>query len=1524
MELGKEFENVNFERERIVYPAYQTTHRFENLYSDVRTWVRELIQNADDANAKMIQFEVKMPKGIEVSNDGTPFDSNDIKRLLTPCLGGKDFEKTGAMNLGALSVLSISDTPIYHSGNTILKFVMNHEEEDFYPYINRHHEEFFNGTRLYLPFHPRLSSDDIKKLDKLNEYLRKFPYLLFASNLNEIKLIYPKKEYHVKKVIEASERIKDKRAEVEVLKIKIIENIKKRFKSKENHGEWLVFKRIILVPEKYARHGSQIIENAKLPVYLAFSLENDYPNRLDYPIFIIFPSETPFGLGFVLSSNFIPETSRKGFSTEGMAGKFNSFLLRKASEMLEIALFYFKDKITRKVEENKSEYFNALLKTLYYDAPYSPFESYIKEFIYTKIKKFLHANLLDINGNWIKASDGAVVEEELRPFFVPAIKILNPPPNEHLKKLLARLGVKELTISDLIQQIASGNKVIDLEQIHAAWIYFSNHSKSLNGKDLAKLLHAESLPNEMGQKAIPGNLYLPKTETIGLYPPERVVHHLFIENKKVRIYLQELGLKELDDDEILNYFISNKSKFTKKDLDLIIPYYAFFYNRGLYDFNHPIIYTNRGFKNPEEVFFNEVEVPKPLVQEIVFLPEAFEKNKNCRKYLEILGVSKKFTPSHVLSLIKKKGAEIVDLDVLKFLSENSHELSKSDLEELKVLDLIPSLNGNKVKARDCYFLTEYNQKIFANSVAYFDVNAEGNEIGMEFYEKLGINKEPRIKHLKNAVEQALMEYLRSVKKNETQQIKHVLKRLELIFDAIHQNKEREDKNSLINLLKEKKCIPSTKGIEYPHQVYLKSKEIQELLGESMPLSLIKLPTDLADKLQLRKKPAPEDVARYLLDEVVKRKLENAQSTEKAEHVRILDTIYSFLGQSNNFNELSLRAKKRLALEKIIYVPEINHFERANHLIARSKEAKVIFGESKKLLKLSHYPNSITFFKKIGLKTALTTDDLADFLVEYCAQKDIETTRLFLLYNTLGNRYPFLSDKKKQLLAKSKIVITEDLKSFEYPQAIYIPDEKSYLAKFSALKIATVNNKVLEFLEALGVKKVSEIIKKKIIFKGIIKKSDYIRILESKLKELIPYMEVIINETSLQYKNDWKNELKHIQYITCEEIYHELSYKSEKSLISGNSVEYDPESKTIGIINGIQQKAPLQFLNDLSRAISSVLFQGNISQSKLMSPLIEKLLGSENKIDTLTNLGFSTYKLEIKKLNAPDLQLIIRDRETPNRGLIQNSIKEENVDLFENLPRISSKREKPSLTWKPTSYEFYKKEDGSGVHVLPANSEKNSKPYSKNKLKIIIEDPPSKNELIQEINSQIADSFHIDKGKLVNYYKIDRNLKKDLKKNKKILFKTMEFPANAEFGGLEINPPIPELTLQQEGNFFYYGQEPVKSIEIGSLKKFKMILEFIIDVMDGNSDTVSVALFNTPVHAFNFRGQLIFNYSMMVDESLEREFPLPILWIMIAAHELAHNITKKHDQLHSKYLMIFTIKALKNLNRIIQKYKETYS
>ena len=112
-----------------------------------------------------------------------------------------------------------------------------------------------------------------------------------------------------------------------------------------------------------------------------FLINNDIPERVDLPIYIIFPSDTQLGLGFVLSSNFKPDTSRKGFATTSTEGEFNRFLLGKASQLLNLVLNYFKNKISNEKNSKGRDIYRGLLKTLYYSETLNSLEPYIQRYL---------------------------------------------------------------------------------------------------------------------------------------------------------------------------------------------------------------------------------------------------------------------------------------------------------------------------------------------------------------------------------------------------------------------------------------------------------------------------------------------------------------------------------------------------------------------------------------------------------------------------------------------------------------------------------------------------------------------------------------------------------------------------------------------------------------------------------------------------------------------------------------------------------------------------------------------------------------------------------------------------------------------------------------------------------------------------------------------------------------------------------------------------------------------------------------
>jgi hypothetical protein len=87
------------------------------LYTDSSHFIFELLQNAEDANAKHIEFRL-LPNQIEVIHDGDDFTFDDVDGITGIGKPGKrdDVNKIGTFGVGFKSVFAISKTPHVHSG----------------------------------------------------------------------------------------------------------------------------------------------------------------------------------------------------------------------------------------------------------------------------------------------------------------------------------------------------------------------------------------------------------------------------------------------------------------------------------------------------------------------------------------------------------------------------------------------------------------------------------------------------------------------------------------------------------------------------------------------------------------------------------------------------------------------------------------------------------------------------------------------------------------------------------------------------------------------------------------------------------------------------------------------------------------------------------------------------------------------------------------------------------------------------------------------------------------------------------------------------------------------------------------------------------------------------------------------------------------------------------------------------------------------------------------------------------------
>lgn len=1497
MELDEVFKDLPLEKKQIVYPAYQTTNRFHNLYTDVRTWARELIQNADDADATKIEFEIDLPKKIHVRNNGHPFDENDVTRLLTPCLGGKEFDKTGAMNLGALSVLSVADDVFYHSGNIALKFEMNHKQEDFVPYINRGYKNHFKGTQVFLPLHDRLSSDDLKKLEHIDTYLTKYSHLLFTKHLNTIVLRYPKRTIRITKKIEKEHKYRHKFTKIKIQKILIQQNIKKERifgSAKENNQKstWLVATSSFTISKHYftEKELKSIKGKPEIPLYIAFRMEEGILRRVNFPIYIIFPSETDLGLGFVVSSNFRPETSRKGFCTEGIDGEFNIELLKEISKLTNIMLLYFKEKINSLSTTDGKKLFNSLLETFFYRETYTSLEPYIKKYIFENISTFLKNNLYAEQEEWDNASKFAIADEHLNDLFKNQYHILKEPIDEHVKKLLKNIGVHELSINDVVETLVQG-KVQKIEYYRSLWLYIVNNRMKLSRKDKKALLTNPTLPNRLGRLKNPQQLYIPHKEAIELYNPNRQVHDEFVTHELLKSFLKRLGVKKLKPKQVFEYFITRKSIISSKKLGLIENYYSYFYKHNLKEYKRRIVITTKGFRNPEECFFERENIKETLGENIPFIPSELENSKICNSYLKNLGVSEDLTAPYVIRYIKQYGTSVITLDLLRFLSKHLTSLPTDDLQKLEEMNLIP-VEGTFVKPSECYLLTKKNKKIFGDLVYYFDPQDEENKEWVSFFKRIGLKIEPTIKDLKEALNDCIQEEFKYLKhgNNQDQSVRTLLERIELILKTIYENKDKQAKLNVIEELRTKQFIPTTKGIKKPYEIYLSNPEIKELLQNYGAYSLIKIPHKLGLKLGINKEASPEDVAHYLLDELITQKPSSKSIEKRKSFPKQLDTIYSYLGRQENYSKLTMGTHKKLATREIIYLPQQDKFEKPSKLILYSKEAKKIFGTNANLIKYSHYPNSLNFFKKVGVKTSISTNEIAQYLLDYIGGREIAIEELFSLYNIVGQRFEFLDRKLMSKLKNTRVVLSKTMDSFEYPSEVFIDDEKLYVEKFPSIKIAAMNKKILVFLEKLEVKKISEIIESHIKFGGEPSSSEYTKSIEQILKTLIPFLNIIQHQSDVSFDRGWQRRIKTITCREYEFIYQELRYKKNIAKVEGEYIGYDINKNLIGLKKGITRQESLEFYMMLSKAVARILFQHTPEQIKLICPLIEKILYSENKVSTLKNLGFSTLKLEAQEYNTRDLKLKIDDH-IKERG-------SKNVNT-------TTKREEPESEYTKIEKVPYKKP---------------SRGYSKKKkLKVIYEKSPSKNQIIDYVQQ-----FHKEftNGKRITSKSLRSKLNSTLMDVSKKSFKNIESEGYVDYGGLDYTPSIPKLECINTNGFSYYKQMGLKnSYNLKEIKIFSEIMQYIVESMEGNPETVSIAYFNAPVNAMNYEGQLLFNWYTMSKDTLS--LPLHLQWIFTAAHELAHYFIGRHNQLHSKYMMIFAIRAIMKLPAITQKYKSLY-
>ena len=271
------------------------------LYADDTHFIYELLQNAEDSDAKSVYFKLYDDR-LEVLHNGHKFSQEDVKAITKIAKSTKDgYTRIGKFGLGFKSVYAITDVPQIHSGN----FNFNIEK-----YIRPSEIDSVSipkgfSTLFILPFKPNNTLQIYERIAKRLQGLN-LRTLLFLAHIEDIKYGIGEKEggYLREKKLEQNGLLR-----VDVVGQSKSEALFVFDKKAENKNVEIAF--------LFDMNKKQIVpaENTDLVVY--------------------FPTEKKTELGFLINGNFRTTPARDNIPKDD---EHNKSLIAMAADLLGEAI----------------------------------------------------------------------------------------------------------------------------------------------------------------------------------------------------------------------------------------------------------------------------------------------------------------------------------------------------------------------------------------------------------------------------------------------------------------------------------------------------------------------------------------------------------------------------------------------------------------------------------------------------------------------------------------------------------------------------------------------------------------------------------------------------------------------------------------------------------------------------------------------------------------------------------------------------------------------------------------------------------------------------------------------------------------------------------------------------------------------------------------------------------------------------------------------------------------------------------
>ncbi len=297
------------------------------LYTDRTHFIFELLQNAEDAGASRVLFQLLEGK-LEVFHDGRPFDEKDVRGICGVGEGTKveDLTQIGKFGIGFKSVYAYTTTPEIHSGDESFRI-----ENYVRPYAIEKRNMDDSWTTLFVfPFNKE-EVEPATACREISTRLRKLSArtLLFLRRIREIEYKLPAGMGGV--------YLRDETARGSAREVTVIG---------QNNGEdesesWLLFERPVDVPEPAEECPRQV------SVEIGFRLQRDEGGELeevarikDSPLVVFFPTEKETRLGFLIQGPYKTTPARDNIPKED---DWNATLVRETACLMAEVLPQLKD-----------------------------------------------------------------------------------------------------------------------------------------------------------------------------------------------------------------------------------------------------------------------------------------------------------------------------------------------------------------------------------------------------------------------------------------------------------------------------------------------------------------------------------------------------------------------------------------------------------------------------------------------------------------------------------------------------------------------------------------------------------------------------------------------------------------------------------------------------------------------------------------------------------------------------------------------------------------------------------------------------------------------------------------------------------------------------------------------------------------------------------------------------------------------------------------------------------------------------